>query len=135
MAKRILVVCDDPPMVYFVQQILEEKSFTVAITRTGLEGLEMIASTRPDLVILDVDMTFIENHETHQRIRNNPATCDLPIIALTVQYTGDRIGPEFVYTPDIYLTKPFNAKQLQTFVLRMLEEAEDEREARKTPQT
>ena len=78
--KKILVVDDDPAFVRLVEQVLTQKGYEVLDASNGEEGLRLLFTYRPDMVLLDVVMPKMDGWQTCSRIRD---VSDIPIIMLT----------------------------------------------------
>ena len=124
MAERtILLVDDDDVFVEAVTAVLETR-YRVRRAANGTEGLRMIAEEQPDLVILDVMMDHLsEGFDVARRLRNDPATADLPIIMLTGvdQVYNVRMEVDESWVPcDRYLEKPVAPGELLQHVAEVL---------------
>lgn len=108
--KRILVVEDEPSLVFTLQDTLENEGYQVLVSSTGKDAMDMVRSERPDLLILDVMLPEVSGFEICKQIRDEKFT--FPIIMLTARdqeidkVTGLNIGA------DDYMTKPFGVKEL-----------------------
>lgn len=119
MAKKILAVDDERHIVRLIQVNLERAGFTVITAFDGREALKKIADEKPDLVVLDVMMPYMNGLETLKQIRSNPKTRSLPVIMLTAKAQDQDVFQGYAYGVDVYLTKPFNPVELLTFVRRV----------------
>jgi DNA-binding response OmpR family regulator len=115
--QTILLVDDEPHIVELAQMYLEKEGFAVHSAPDGERGLQMIATVRPDLVVLDLMLPRVDGWEICRRVR---AESDLPIIMLTARDDAvDKIvGLEL--GADAYLTKPFNPRELVAWVKAVL---------------
>jgi len=122
MAKKILVIDDDPAFVRLVEQVLARKGYEVLKAGSGQEGLRLLFHQRPDIVLLDVAMPGMDGWQTCRRIRD---VCDIPIIMLTGQYNAEQdIVRGLDYGADDYLIKPVGNKELVARVRAVLRRAE-----------
>jgi two-component system cell cycle response regulator DivK len=65
--------------------------FHVVVAQDGEAGCAMAAAERPDLILMDLDLPILDGWEATRRLKNNPATKQIPIIALTAHaLTGSR---------------------------------------------
>jgi two-component system KDP operon response regulator KdpE len=122
MAKKILVVDDEPAQVRLVDQVLTNNGYEVLKASRGQEALRIIFEHKPDLVLLDVVMPGIDGWQTCNRIRE---VTDIPIIMLT----GQRNSEEDVVRgldcgADEYLNKPLGNRELVARVRAALRRAE-----------
>jgi len=83
--KHVLVVDDDPDVISMVTQLLEGRQFRVQAAADGLEALGAITQSRPDVVLLDLMMPKLDGFEVIERLRENPAWGDIPIVVLTAK--------------------------------------------------
>jgi CheY-like chemotaxis protein len=88
---KILYVEDNDDNVYMLKNRLTRAGFTVVIATNGVQGVAMAASEHPDLIIMDLTLPDMDGWEATQRIKADPATTHIPIVALTANaMTGDR---------------------------------------------
>ena len=89
---RILYVEDNDDNVYMLKMrfgLLD--GFHVVVAQDGEAGCAMAAAERPDLILMDLDLPILDGWEATRRLKNNPATKQIPIIALTAHaLTGSR---------------------------------------------
>ena len=119
MPKKILVADDERYIVRLVQVKLERIGYEVVTAFDGKEALEKVDAEKPDLVILDHMLPYLHGFDVLERLRKNPATCELPVIMLmpkTQDADGCRGWQSYA---DCYLTKPFNPMELISFVKRI----------------
>jgi len=106
---RVLVVDDERHIVDFLKVGLTHEGFSVAEATSGLQALNLVATFKPHVVILDLMLPGIDGIEVAQRLRANP---DLLIIMLTAR---DRVEDRIVGLEagaDDYLVKPFAFEEL-----------------------
>lgn len=118
----VLLVDDEPDNLEVVAETLRFYGLTVRTARDGVEGLEALGEFTPDLVLLDLSMPKMDGWEMRQRIKFNPATANIPVVALSAHaMAGDKeraIQSGF----DGYITKPVNIAT----ILKDLSETLDE---------
>ena len=125
MPKKILAVDDERHIVRLVQVNLERAGYEVVTAFDGKEALEKVESERPDLVVLDVMMPYMDGFEVLQSLRKNQSTRDLPVIMLTAKAQDADVFRGWQSGVDCYLTKPFNPMELLTFVKRIFQDLEN----------
>ncbi|MBM3494449.1 MAG: response regulator [Armatimonadetes bacterium] len=128
MAKKILAVDDEKAIVRLVQVNLEREGYQVVTAYDGREALEKVASERPDLVVLDVMMPYMDGFEVLQQLKKDPETRDIPVIMLTAKAQDADVFRGWQSGVDCYLTKPFNPMELKAFVKRVFKSIEDEQD-------
>ena len=107
---RVLVVDDDKAVRESLRRSLEFNGYDVSLAGDGAEALAGIASTAPDVVIMDVMMPRLDGLEATKALR--AAGNDLPILVLTARdAVGDRVEGLDAGADD-YLTKPFALQEL-----------------------
>ena len=122
MGKKILIIDDDPALVRLVEQVLTQKGYDVLKAGSGQEGLRLLFTQRPDLVLLDVVLPGMDGWETCNRIRD---ISDIPIIMLTgKQKAEEDIVRGLDCGADEYLLKPVGNKELVARVQAALRRAE-----------
>ncbi|MEE9594938.1 MAG: response regulator, partial [Candidatus Hydrothermarchaeales archaeon] len=84
---KILVVDDEPDILYLVNKVLSNKGYTVIKASSGLDAIDKVKKEKPDLVLLDVMMPEMDGWETCKIIRADDETKDTPIAMLTVKST------------------------------------------------
>lgn len=109
MSGRVLIVEDDRRIAEWVQTYLERAGFTAEIARDGRAGLDTARKTKPDLVILDLTLPYLDGVTLCQTLRRES---DVPIIMLTAREApADRIrGLES--GADDYIVKPFEPDEV-----------------------
>ena len=125
MARRVLVVDDEPQIRTVLRAYLEADGFAVAEAGLGAEALRQVAATtgeRPDLVLLDVGLPDLDGLEVLRTIRAGPAA-DLSVILVTARaeeldtLVGLSVGA------DDYITKPFSPREVVARVKTVLRRA------------
>jgi CheY-like chemotaxis protein len=117
---NILVVDDNEQNLELLQAYLEDIQCRTIPARDGIEALEIIKKSKPDLVLLDVMMPKMSGFEVCRRIKNNPETADLPVIMVTALNELRDIERAIESGTDDFLSKPVNKLELITRVKTML---------------
>ncbi|MBR0407174.1 MAG: response regulator transcription factor [Clostridia bacterium] len=117
MAKRILLVDDEPLIIKGLRFTLEQEGYEILTAADGEEALEVFHSEPVDLVLLDVMLPKLDGIQVCQRIRE---TSNVPILMLTAKGEDmDKIlGLE--YGADDYMTKPFNILEVKARIKTVL---------------
>ncbi len=119
--KKIMVIDDDPTTRSFLENILRKRDFQALQVENGKIALEEIRSEQPDLIICDVIMPVMGGFELCRKLRESPATADIPFIFLSVkddpldQLKGLRMGA------DEYLVKPFKSEEIFQAIDKVME--------------
>ncbi len=116
-AKRILLVDDEPLIIKGLRFTLEQEGYEILTASDGEEALEVFHSEPVDLVLLDVMLPKLDGIQVCQRIRE---TSNVPILMLTAKGEDmDKIlGLE--YGADDYMTKPFNILEVKARIKTVL---------------
>ena len=118
---RVLVVDDDKAVRESLRRSLEFNGYDVSLASDGAEALAGIASTDPDVVVMDVMMPRLDGLEATKALRK--AGNDLPILVLTARdAVGDRVEGLDAGADD-YLTKPFALQELLARLRALLRRA------------
>lgn len=126
MPSKILVCDDERHIVRLIQVNLERQGYHVVTAYDGKEGLEKVKSEKPDLMVLDVMMPYMDGFEVLKNLRREQDTESLPVIMLTAKAQDKDVFEGYHYGADMYLTKPFNPMELVTFVKRILGGTKDD---------
>ena len=110
MAVRILVVYDDRAVRESLRRSLSFNGYSVALAQDGLEALDLIASDRPDALVLDVMMPKLDGLEVCRQLRSTGD--DLPILVLTARDSVSERVAGLDAGADDYLPKPFALEEL-----------------------
>lgn len=109
---KILLVEDNEMNRDMLSRRLERKGHTVLVAMDGAQGIEKAGSESPDIVLMDMSLPVVDGWEATRRLRANPATKDLKVIALTAHaMSGDRQKALDAGCND-YDTKPLDLPRL-----------------------
>ncbi len=111
--KKILVVEDNPDLVFLLTSVLESLGYTVVSATHGSEGVEKAAKEKPHLILMDILMPGMDGREATRRIRSNPETQDIPILAATVLNRRSELQTCIEAGCNDWLVKPFSRQDLQ----------------------
>lgn len=125
MPLKVLVCDDERHIVRLIQVNLERQGYNVVTAYDGKEGLEKVRSEKPDLMVLDVMMPYMDGFEVLKTLRRDAATESLPVIMLTAKAQDKDVFEGYHYGADMYLTKPFNPMELVSFVNRIAQSKDD----------
>jgi CheY-like chemotaxis protein len=102
----VLVVDDDPVIVNLLRLNFEIEGYDVITATGGEAGLARAQDLAPDVIVLDVMMPRIDGIEVARRLRQEPATKDIPIILLSAKAQAGDVQAGLAVADD-YVTKPF----------------------------
>jgi CheY-like chemotaxis protein len=116
----VLVVEDDPTIVELLEQALEVEGYQV-LSGVGGEALQLAQEGQPDVILLDIMMPDMDGIEVSRRLRADPATSSIPIVAMSAHERLQAIGDHM--SADDRLSKPFHLHELYDIVSRWVRPA------------
>lgn len=120
MAKRVLLIEDEPNIIEAISFILTRDGFTVHTHEDGASALTKIKSTPPDMIILDVMLPGQSGFEVLQQVRADPDVGKTPVLMLTARgQTKDR-ETALRLGADQFMTKPFSNTEVRDAVRAMV---------------
>lgn len=117
---RIAVVDDDEGIRGFLKSKLENE-YRVDVYENGLEALEAITDTLPDLVVSDVMMPQLDGFTLLRRLKNNTRTSHIPVVLLTTKIEHQSHLEGLDYGADAYFDKPFDLEELRASIASLIE--------------
>ncbi|MBN1681741.1 MAG: response regulator transcription factor [Anaerolineae bacterium] len=112
----ILLVEDNQNTADFIIRILESAGHDVCHAKRGLEGARWARASRPDLVLMDIDLPDVNGRSVVLSLRRNSPASILPIIAVTVQADDESIKLAKGFGCNAFLAKPFLPEDLLNLV-------------------
>lgn len=110
---RIFLVDDESDSACFVETTLEEGGYDVVKASSGEECLEKLRKKLPDLVLLNVMLPGMDGWETCKRIKEHPATRNLPVAMFSLRTTKEFVKISLGYAhADAHINKPFDREEL-----------------------
>ncbi|OFX42017.1 MAG: hypothetical protein A2X03_10780 [Bacteroidetes bacterium GWA2_40_15] len=117
----VLIVDDNPRNLQVLGGFLKEKGLLVEFAIDGHSALEWFNKRRFDLILLDIMMPGMNGFEVCRKIKENPVTCDIPVIFITAVSDTDSIVKGFNIGAVDYITKPFIQDELLVRIKTQLE--------------
>jgi two-component system, sensor histidine kinase and response regulator len=108
----VLVVDDQARNLQTVKKLLTSDGYQVLTAESGEEALRSLSSHWPDLILLDVVMPEMDGFEVCEKIKDNPATQNIPIIFLSGDTGHQSVMTGFAKGGIDYISKPFNKSEL-----------------------
>src|SRR5690242_15470500 len=109
--RRILIVDDEPAVADLIEAVLLGEGYTVAIARDGAQGLLLAKEWSPDLILMDVMLPGVDGGTAIRRLKNDPTTADIPIVAMSAGRNIRQQSDELT-DADAALAKPFDIDAL-----------------------
>ena len=120
MTPRVLVVEDNPANLELAAALLEEEGCQVLSAATADAGLILAVVEHPDLILMDVQLPGKTGYEATRRLKADPATAAIPVVAVTAQAMRGEEAKAREAGCDAYLTKPLDARAFRETVRRLL---------------
>jgi CheY-like chemotaxis protein len=117
---KILLVEDNELSADMLTRRLKKRGYDVHVATDGQQAVDMTAALRPALVLMDISLPLFDGCEATRRIRENPSTAEVPIIALTAHALPEERERAFEAGCDDYDTKPVELERLLGKIRAML---------------
>jgi CheY-like chemotaxis protein len=118
---KILYVEDNDDNVYMLKMRLELLGqFEVVVAEDGEKGCDAALSEKPDLILMDLDLPVIDGWEATRRLKANPETCGIPVIALSAHALAGSREKALEAGCDDFETKPVEFERLLAKIHRAL---------------
>jgi len=106
--RNILVVDDDEVMRSALKRILEVEDYNVILAEDGLQLSKILETTSLDLILLDVNLPWVNGYELCQIVKDHGSLKDVPVIMVSAQNSQEDIEKGFESGANDYVTKPFD---------------------------
>jgi CheY-like chemotaxis protein len=118
---KVLYVEDNDDNVYMLKMRLELlDNFEVVVAEDGEKGCAMALSERPDIILMDLEMPLVDGWEATRRLKADPQTRDIPIIALSAHALAGAREKALAAGCDEFDTKPVEFDRLVSTMRRLL---------------
>jgi len=121
-AKRILIVEDNPQNRYLVTFLLEQQGYELQVAEDGAQALAMLEEGVPDLILMDMQLPRVDGYEATRRIKADERFRAIPLVALTAHSMQRDHQRAIDAGCDEFITKPVDADGLLASVARLLGE-------------
>jgi CheY-like chemotaxis protein len=115
MAKKILIIDDDPVVVKYLQNLFEDNGYETCSASSSMEGLDVVRREKPDLISLDLEMPGEWGPRFYRKLRKDKELKDTPIIVVS-GIDGDHAIKDAV----AFVAKPFDPDKLLGIVKRTI---------------
>ena len=125
MSKKVLIIDDEEDVKEIAQMGLEMAAdWDVITANSGKAGLDLAASSQPEVILLDLMMPDWDGQETLKQLRANQHTANIPVILMTAK-TKSAIASELTSLDIVgIITKPFRPLQLPEQIAEILSQVE-----------
>jgi len=110
--RKVLLVDDEDSLRRVMKDLLEREGYVVSEARDGVQALDQVDRTGPDVIVLDLNLPGLDGYGVLSHLRSRPATADIPVVVLTAKGDEDNEVRVFELGADDFLTKPFRARAL-----------------------
>lgn len=124
MPLTILVVDDDPGTRLAISDYLEMAGYSVITAADGQQGLDMVETYRPHLMVTDIVMPRMNGYQLVRSVRQHPSFRLLPVIFLTERNKTEERIQGYQSGADLYLPKPFELQELGAAIRNLLERSQ-----------
>ena len=108
MQKKVLIVDDEPNIVISLKFLLENAGFDVKSESDGQSALDAIASSTPDVLVLDVMLPGLDGFQVLRELRGDPRYEKLPVLMLTAKGQREDRKTAIDTGADVFISKPFS---------------------------
>ncbi len=123
MAKKVLIVDDEPDVVTYLSAVLADNGFEAISACNGEEALEKVRQEHPSLITLDITMPEMSGVKAYRTLKEDAGLKAIPVVIVTgISHDFKRFisTREHVPAPEGYLEKPVNPEDLLAEVRRLL---------------
>lgn len=129
--KSVLIVDDNPTNLKLTRFLLDKEGYRVLTATDGQEAIELLQTVQPDLVLMDIQLPGIDGLEVTRRLKSNPSTRDLKIVALSAYALESNRAQVAEVGCDGFISKPIDTKTFPGLVRQYLNNARPSPEARR----
>jgi chemosensory pili system protein ChpA (sensor histidine kinase/response regulator) len=116
----VLVVDDSVTVRKVTSRFLERQGFNVAVAKDGIDAIEILQDTTPDMILLDIEMPRMDGFEVATQVRHNKRLQHIPIIMITSR-TGEKHRERALEIGvNDYMGKPFQEQELLSKIQQIL---------------
>jgi chemosensory pili system protein ChpA (sensor histidine kinase/response regulator) len=120
-APGVVMVVDDSLTVRRVtQRLLERNGYEVLLAKDGVDALRQLQDTRPDIMLVDIEMPRMDGFDLTRNVRSGSATRDIPVIMITSRTAEKHRSLAFEIGVNEYLGKPYQEEELLGHIKRLL---------------
>jgi len=118
--KTVLLVEDEEPLRGVLRELLEREGFTVVEASDGVQALDEVDRSAPDVVVLDLNLPRLDGYGVLNHLRARPSTSKLPVIVLTAKGDEENEVRVFETGANDFLAKPFRPRALSARLRALL---------------
>ncbi len=122
--KTVLIVDDHEDLRLYLRQELKKK-YDIIEAADGLQALDLVSASRPDIIICDIMMPGMDGIEVVKTLKEDPENARIPVILLTAKQSDEDMMQGLVSGADDYIRKPFSINILKIRLEHLLEEGKE----------
>ena len=115
MAKKILIIDDDPVVLKYLQTLFEDNGYVAITATSSMEGLQQVRAEKPDLITLDLEMPGEWGPRFYRKLRQDKDLRDIPVVVIS-GIDGDHAIKDAV----AFVAKPFDPDKVLGIVKRTI---------------
>jgi chemosensory pili system protein ChpA (sensor histidine kinase/response regulator) len=123
-ALEILVVDDSVSIRQVVSRLMETQGWNVRTARDGIDALEKLRETKPDLIVLDIEMPRMNGYEFMSALRVQPDYQDIPVVILTSRTAKKHREKSSALGAQGFIVKPYNEDEFISLILKLTKKSE-----------
>jgi two-component system cell cycle response regulator DivK len=120
----VLYIEDNPDNLLLIQRAVEGRGYGFLQAADGESGVRAALTSRPDIILLDINLPDIDGYEVVKRIRAHPALHHLPVIAITAKALPGDAERVLAAGCDVYMAKPIQVRELWAKLAALLPDGE-----------
>ncbi len=121
MKTKALVVEDNDMNCRLIKFVLERSNFEVLVSKSAEEAIGIAGSELPDVILMDVQLPGMDGLEATGRLKKNPATARIPVVAITAHAMHGDEERIRAAGCEGYIAKPINTRELADVIAAHLE--------------
>ncbi len=118
--QTILVVDDDETMLSALKRVLEHENYRVLLAEDGIALSKILEATRFDLILLDINLPWIDGYELCRVIKSHYRLKNIPLVMVSARKTQEDIDKGYQSGCDDYVTKPFDVSHITATISKVL---------------
>ena len=118
--QKVLVIDDEPEITEIISAFLSNAGYEVKVENSSVEGMSVVKSFMPDVILLDIMMPVMDGYEVCSKLKKEPALAHIPVLFLTGKDAKDDAGMSFQSGGDLFIKKPFSCERLLNMVKMVL---------------
>ncbi len=117
----VLYIEDNPDNMLLVERLLIARGCQMVKAINGSTGIELALEHTPQIILLDINLPDIDGYEVARRLRDNPKTATIPIVAVTANALKGDAEKAMAAGCDGYVSKPINLRDLWNAMLQFIQ--------------